>query len=308
MIQKNKKGIILLIKAIIAATIIFFIVRFIKANTNSLKIFEFHLNYVYLSISFIILLIYILNQFFLWYYITIQSKCSIDFRTTIISRAYSNFGKYVPGKVFGYAMLMYSYVKANQSKILVSFSIFLELLASVLASALIFLISLFFIDKPDLQKYRIITLVILLVFSIMIHPKIFNYFSGWLLKIAKQEPVKWAMSYSQLIKLISLYVINFLLFGVAFILFIKSIYNISFYNFLFITGTTAAAGLIGLFAVFVPAGLGVREGVLVFTLSYVMPPAFAGIIALTSRLWITFAEIVLFGLIYTFSKIWRREK
>jgi uncharacterized membrane protein YbhN (UPF0104 family) len=302
MIQKYKRGIILLAKVIISTTIIFFIVWYIKTNINSLKNFDFQINYVYLSVSFIILIFYILNQFFLWYYITIQNKCSIDLRTTVLSRNYSSFGKYVPGKVYGYAMLMYAYAKANQSKTLVSFSMFLELLVSVLASAFIFLLSLFFIDIQEFQKYRIITLILLLFFFILLNPKILNYFTDWFLKVAKREPVKWALSYSQLIKIILLYILNFLLFGVAFILFIRSIYSVSFSNYLFITGTTAAAGLIGLFAIFVPAGLGVREGVLVFTLSFVMPPAIAGIIALTSRLWMTFAEIFLFGLILGISK------
>jgi len=307
MIHRYKRIIILLTKIIISITIIFFLILYIKAQTNALKNFNFKINFVYLSISFIILLLFILNQFFFWYYLTIQSKCSIDLRTTIISRAYSNFGKYVPGKVFGYAMLMYVYMKANKSKILVSFSIFLELLVTVLASLLLFLFSLLFIEIQDFQKYRIVILIVLLLFFIVIHPRILNFLSDWFLKITKREPIKWALSYSQLIKIISFYVINFLLFGVAFILFIKSIYNISFSNYLFITATTVAAGLIGLFAVFVPAGLGVREGVLVFTLSFVMPPALAGIIALTSRLWMTFAEIFLFGVIYIFSKIGRRK-
>jgi hypothetical protein len=98
-----------------------------------------------------------------------------------------------------------------------------------------------------------------------------------------------------------------MVFGVAFVLFINSIYLISFSNYLFITGTTAGAGLMGLFALFVPAGLGVREGILVFTLSMIIPPAFAGIIALTSRIWLTFGEVFLFGLVYAFSSFNKKK-
>jgi len=79
---------------------------------------------------------------------------------------------------------------------------------------------------------------------------------------------------------------------------------------MFITGATVGAGIIGLFAFFVPAGLGVREGVMVFMLSFLMPPAMAGIIALSSRIWLTFAEVFLFGIIYIIliSCIGRRRK
>lgn len=306
MIKRYKGSIILLIKAIIAITIILFIVRYVKININSLNNFEFRFNYYYLSISFVILIIYILNQSFLWYYITIQNNCNIDLRTSIISRLYSEFGKYVPGKVFGYAMLFYAYSKANQSKILVAFCMFFELLASVLAASLIFLFSIFFTDVPVFAKYRIVALVLLVLFFILIHPKILNYFSAIFLKIARREPVQLNLSYIKLLKIVFLYVANFMVFGVAFVIFINSVFDVSFSNYLFITGTTAGAGLIGLFAIFVPAGLGVREGVMVFTLSLIIPPSFAGIIALTSRIWLTLGEVFLFGLIYGISKIKRQ--
>jgi len=307
MLKINKDRILLIFRTAISLIIIFFIAKYIKSNANALKDIKFQINYCYLIISFIILLLYIFNQFLLWHYITKQNGCNLVFSKSIISRAYSEFGKYIPGKVFGYAMLFYIYSKENQSKLLLTFSMFFELLASVLAAALIFLFSIFFTDIHEFQKYRLVSLILLVVFFIVIHPKILNYFSAIFFRITKREPVNLSLSYLQIIKLISLYVVNFMLFGVAFVLFIKSIYSIPFSNYLFITGTTAAAGLIGLFAIFVPAGLGVREGVLVFTLSFVMPPALAGIIALTSRLWLTFTEIFLFGLIYCLSKIKVKE-
>ncbi len=221
---------------------------------------------------------------------------------------YSEFGKYVPGKVFGYAMLLYTYSKENRSKINVAFCMFFELLASVLAVSLIFLFSIFFINIPEFIEYRVDALILILFFFILIHPRILNYLSDISLKIVKREPVHLNISYFQLIKIVFLYILNFMVFGVAFVLFINSIYPVSFSDYLFITGTTAGAGLIGLFAIFVPAGLGVREGVLVFTLSLIIPPAFAGIIALTSRIWLTFGEVFLFGLVFGSSKTkWIRK-
>lgn len=302
MIQKYRRKVFQFIKIIVSTVIIIFIVRYVKINGNTLKDFEFHFNYFYLTISFIILLIYIFNQFGLWYFITIQNQCSISFSNSIATRAYSEFGKYIPGKVFGYAMLLYAYSKANQSKKLIAICMFFELLASVLAVTLIFILSVFFTDVSVFEKYRIFALSLLVLFFVLIHPKILNYFSDIFLKIVKREPVQLKVSYIQLLKLVLLYAANFMVFGVAFVIFINSIYPVAFSNYFFITGTTAGAGLIGMFAIFVPAGLGVREGVLVFTLSFVMPPALAGVIALTSRLWMTFAEVFLMSLIFGFSK------
>jgi glycosyltransferase 2 family protein len=303
MIKKNRKKIIQLIKVIISIVIIFFIFRYINSNTKALSNLSGNLNYFYLVTSFIIILIYIFNQFVLWYYITKQNKCNISFSNSIIARAYSEFGKYVPGKIFGYGLLLYAYSKENQSKVLVAFCMVFELLSSMLAAALILLFSLYYSGIQEFEKYRIAALILLAFFFVLIHPKILNYFLSFILKIAKREPIQINMTYIQLIKIIFLYVANFMVFGVAVVLFINSVYPVSFSYYFYITGTTTAAGLIGLFAIFVPAGLGVREGILLFTLSLIIPPSFAGIIALLSRIWLIAGEIILFGLIYTFSYV-----
>ena len=301
--RDNKNRILKLSKSIISIAIIFFIIKYVKSNIDALQNFKFQINYLYLSVSFFILSAFILNQSFLWYYLTFQNNCNINLPTSIITRIYSEFGKYVPGKIVGYAMLFFKYSNEGKSKMLVSFCMFFELLSTILAATLIFLFSIILTERHEFQIYKILIITLLLAFFILIHPKILNYFIAIFLKILKQEEVKLNISYFQLLKIISLYVANFMIFGISFFLFINSIYDVSFSYFLFLTGTTAAAGLIGLFAIFVPAGLGVREGVMVFTLSFIIPPAFAGIIALTSRIWLTLGEIFIFGLIFIFSKL-----
>jgi uncharacterized membrane protein YbhN (UPF0104 family) len=59
---------------------------------------------------------------------------------------------------------------------------------------------------------------------------------------------------------------------------------------------------LGLIAVFAPMGLGVREGILVYFLSYLMPSAVAVVISILTRLWMTFIEIGLIGMIYLVGK------
>ena len=71
---------------------------------------------------------------------------------------------------------------------------------------------------------------------------------------------------------------------------------------LLINTNTGSPGIIGLLAVFVPAGLGIRKGVMVFTLSFIKPPEWQKIITLLSRVWIIFAEIILVGAILFLEK------
>lgn len=290
------------IKAVISLLIIFFIARYIWLNSAFIKTFDFQIKYFLLTVSCIVLLIYSFNQYVLWDYLTRQSKCNLPFWDGITARAYSEFGKYIPGKGFGYAMLFYKYSEEDKSSISVAYSMFFELLGSVLASTFIFFVSLFFTEVPEVTKYRLVSLGLIAVFFILIHPKILNSITLVLFKITKREPVPVKISYGELLKVIGMYSGNWLIFGFAFMLFINSIFDLHFTNYLFITGTAAGSGLIGLFAVFVPAGLGVREGVMVYLLSIIMPVAIAGIISLASRLWMTLGELLLFLLIISYKK------
>jgi uncharacterized membrane protein YbhN (UPF0104 family) len=67
-------------------------------------------------------------------------------------------------------------------------------------------------------------------------------------------------------------------------------------------GALAFANLLGLIAIFAPGGLGVREGILVYFLSYVMPGPVAVVLSVLSRLWMTLIETGLIGVVYLSSK------
>jgi len=61
-----------------------------------------------------------------------------------------------------------------------------------------------------------------------------------------------------------------------------------------------------LMAIFAPSGLGVREGALVYLLSFVMATPIAVIISILTRIWMTLIEIGLIGVIYLFRKFQRQ--
>lgn len=59
-----------------------------------------------------------------------------------------------------------------------------------------------------------------------------------------------------------------------------------------LAGICAAGYLAGYLAVFVPGGLGVREGVYALLLAFYLPPSVAVAVAILSRLWLTVCELV----------------
>jgi uncharacterized membrane protein YbhN (UPF0104 family) len=75
-----------------------------------------------------------------------------------------------------------------------------------------------------------------------------------------------------------------------------------------LTGALALASTLGVLAVFAPGGLGVREGVLVYLLSHIMPEGVSVVLSILTRLWMTVIELGLVGMIYLYDYFGARQK
>jgi uncharacterized membrane protein YbhN (UPF0104 family) len=151
----------------------------------------------------------------------------------------------------------------------------------------------------------LLSLLFILAF-ISIHPRIFQKILNWALTKFKREPLSLSISYPDILWILSVCILAWVIGGIGFYLFIDSVYPISSETILFLTGALAFSSILGLVAIFAPSGLGVREGALVYLLSYMMPEPVAVIISILTRIWMTLIEIGLIGMIYLFGKF-RRE-
>ena len=85
------------------------------------------------------------------------------------------------------------------------------------------------------------------------------------------------------------------LFGLAFALFVTATTTAPRDETPALIGVSAAGYLAGFLAVFVPGGLGVREGVYALLLALYIPPSIAVAVAVLSRLWLTLCELAVVG-------------
>lgn len=303
----KKKIVVNILKYTIILLIFFFIFKYLYSNLNSVNLRDIKFNYIYLCFSVLIYLVHIICNSVIWYFITRQNGCSIGFFETLKIRIYSDFGKYIPGKVFAYGILFYNYDVKGISKKKIGICSFQELVAGTLAAIIIALVSIYFSGIEVLSKYNPIFILFAIVCLIVIYPGILRFFANKFLILFKREPITISSSYLQILLILSLFIINWLIFGIGFYFFINSFYNYSLSGYLFTTGAFAIAGLIGFVAIFAPAGLGVREGVLVFTLSFIFPGAIAAIISLISRIWMTICELIVLSVVYCFSLIKKKS-
>lgn len=290
-------------KILYVVTALGFLTVYLFKQFDEIKTFSYRVDYINLLGSMIFLLSYSFNNLLIWFFLTKTNNNHIDFSLTIVLRAFSEIGKYIPGKLWGYGYLINHYKKEGISIKNIAVCSLYEIILIVLSTCLIFIISFLFTNNELIYSYKVFAIILLVVFFIVIHPRIMQYFLNIALKIVKKEPVEIKLDYFNILKLILFYTCNWFIFGFAFYMMINSFYQLSLHHFFYLTGSFALASLAGFFAIFAPAGIGVREGILLILLQIIISSEVAIFISFLSRVWITLSEAILIGLIAGFNKI-----
>lgn len=276
----------------------------ISEASLTLRPFPFILSIFIFALSYFI-------QVWAWYVITLKLGIALSIRGTLESWFYSQLGKYLPGKVWLLLERFYFYESKGKSKKLISTALYFEMVTMTLSGVIIFFTSLllfkkmppFFQEGPTGWFY-----FLFLPAFFLLYPRLLEKIINWFLKRFKREPITLAISYLNILEILFVCILAWLVGGVGFYFFIYSIYPIPSSYFLFFTGALAVSSTIGLIAVFAPAGLGVREGALVYLLTSLIPAPIAVILSITTRLWMTLIEIALIGMIYWFNRFRKGKK
>ncbi|MCK4404047.1 MAG: flippase-like domain-containing protein, partial [candidate division Zixibacteria bacterium] len=216
---------------------------------------------------------------------------------------FSNLGRYLPGKVWQFLGMIYMLEKRGVPK-KNSFSTavvaqFFSVISGLLIAALFLgadLYSQFLSKSPGLIV--VIAMFFLAVIVMACYPKLLQKIVNFGLGILKKEKISLDITGKDVIIYLLCYSVSWLLFGLAFLVFIKAMAQASFAMYPSLTGAFAFSVNIGFLALFVPGGIGVREGLLVLLLSSLFPAFFpvpvATLISLLARLWVTVAELLCF--------------
>jgi glycosyltransferase 2 family protein len=136
-----------------------------------------------------------------------------------------------------------------------------------------------------------------------LHPRILEKIINLTLVQFKREPVSLSISYSDILRILFICILSWVIGGIGFYLFVDSIYPVAVQYILLLTGALAISSTLGLMAIFAPSGLGVREGALVYLLSFMMATPVAVIISILTRVWMTLIEIGLIGVVYLIEQL-----
>ena len=239
----------------------------------------------------------------LWHYLTVINGCGIGYGKAVTAYLYSILGKYIPGKVFMLAgrLTYYEEEKAPLAKVTVCF--FIENICTLLGAAMLFIVSLFFFPNELLEQYRWLVIILIAAFFVCIHPKLINLLLKLVGRLFKKE-LEIPMRYPQMLKVVLLFIGNWLIAGAGFYILVTSIYPAVLPSqLLFCAGIWGISAIMGILAIFAPSGIGVREGIIVAGLSLIMPTEYAVVISVVSRLWQTIPELALAAGAFCFSRV-----
>lgn len=299
--MKILRGVFLILVAI-------FLVRYFYRNMDDILALDLKLRPLPFVVSILFFCIYKLAEASLWHYITCINNASIGYLKAVKTYMYSILGKYIPGKVFMLLARIPPYKEEGVSADKVTVCFLLENGCTILGAALLFVVSILFFPNEVLGGYKWMTFILIGVFFVCIHPKILNFFLALLEKVSRKKIMRIPMSYPQILKVVLLFMLNWMAYGFGFYMLICSICPVPLSRCLYVSGLYGLSCIAGILAVFSPSGIGVREGILAVGLGLIMDTNYAMIISIVARLWAVLLELVLTGTIFLADTIMRSRK
>jgi len=257
-----------------------------------------HFDPLLFAVSFFLMVLHLLAAAWSWMLVCGVAGAEISFGQAFNVHFLAQVGKYIPGKVWGAVGKISLSRKIGISSARTGHALILETLF-IIAGCLLMSLPVIPLAAQriglgtTLSVIIVVTSVAVVLFTA--HPGAFRK----MLKIVRsltgrnidiEDP-----GFVNVLKLLPVYILVFLLQGVAFVFLARSFgLDLPFYPGTFLLPTAVG---IGFLAIFSPGGLGIREVSLVWLIGIVITsfePGQASLVSIAARLWITLGEALAF--------------
>jgi uncharacterized membrane protein YbhN (UPF0104 family) len=284
---------------IIIFSVTFFFYKSFQGNWTSIRSHALKLDYLYLIVSFVSILITYLLSTYGWHLAlnTLSSVSKITYHQSVATVNASSLTKYVPGKVWSYALQMYWLVKVGFSKSLIVYVNLINLSISIITSLIVGLGYLLF--SPGIFPFMVIFSLLLIlvlfdVFFIIFNSSVTNGMISLFNRMFHRDIKYFDISHRLLIDLHLVHFLAAFCFGMGAYLLCNGIgFVVAPGKILLVMSSLLISDVIGFLAVIVPGGLGVREGVMYLMLNNVSTGALSLILPIASRIVNMVVDVVL---------------
>jgi uncharacterized membrane protein YbhN (UPF0104 family) len=257
----------------------------------------------FLAIAFVAGLGFRYWQTFIW--ITVlrglgASKVRMN-RELIYVYAKSWLGRYIPGTAPWILGKIFFASRHGVSKTKLAVGSLLEAaiqIAVLLSTSAIMLLFDARLSIPSVAYLRPIMVVVIIVCVIGLLPPVFNRLMSVAFRILRRPRLE-RENYAtwRTIGIASAqYVVGMLLSGISLYCMALSIYpQLGFDNFFYVVAAGNLSGAVSMLIVFLPSGIGVRDGMQLVFLRVVMPGAIAAAVVVITRVWTLVLDLVFFA-------------
>lgn len=283
------------------------IIIFLGVYLNSIDFSKFrdvHFVWGYLLVASVIGLMFRYWAVLTWLVI-LKSLGAESFKRHLRELTYvfakSWMGRYIPGTAPWILGKIYFAAKLGISKKKLGVSSLLEgglqiAVSLVVGFALLLLDSRFNVIN---FKLKIVLIIMLVGCVIAVLPPVFNRLVLLAYKLIRKKTLarEHLASNRTIASGSAVYVVAAILNGLSVFFITKSIYpSLAYHDVSFVIGAASLSGAAGMLAIFVPSGIGVRDGIFLALMSLVMPTELALVATIASRLWGVVLDIIFFGL------------
>lgn len=307
----NNKIIKQIITILIVVVVGYFFYKALNNNWQAVQEIDFSFNW--LSVAAILMFfIAVVESGYLWgkmlNSLTVEQGKHIKLMEAIKVQIASWLLKYVPGQAGSAVNKVVWAKRKGYSKKLVLVTFIYENIFLLVGSFLLSIPILMILDGDGVFSQNPIYLLILplaILFSVFIlNNKSMHIIMNYIFSKILKQPVgrELFLSNWELVKYQIHYLLPRFLNGVGFVFVVTSFLDVSTASYMPLGAAYILGGAIGMMAVFVPSGIGVREATVVIFVSQYMSPGEAIIAAIVARLYSTIADGLLalwYGLLKT---------
>jgi uncharacterized membrane protein YbhN (UPF0104 family) len=286
----------------VAAVILFFIIRNLRAGLGELGRYELRIDAWRVVLAFSVFIVVFPVYARLWQYMLQRFGYRISFLKSMRIWFLSQAGRYVPGKVWFALGRIYLSEREGVPAATASVALGLELLLVLGSSLLMFALGALGGAGGLVRPFSLALWLLPLVF-VGIHPRVITA----VLKKLGKDLSGFTLTYGSVLLLLLCYAGCWCVYGLGFYLIATSVGlgpespliapvgTLSLIRQ--VSGINAISWSAGLLSVVTPAGLGVREGVSSMLLAYLFIKPYPSLIPLVARVWVTVAEFATIGIL-----------
>jgi hypothetical protein len=287
-------------------------------NWRQLTDTSWHFDIAPLALSACILLITYYLSILGWHRIMASLGGTCTFEYTARVWLYSNLARYLPGSVWFAVGRVVLSSDVGISPVTASVGVVLEIAFLIISHVLVVMgtwplwVSYTLPNMPSLRLgsvQGVLSTVLIIGAVIVVHPKVLKWGLAQYQRLRSRgargagevnsgrETHGIRLQYRDTLQILVIYVVQALLIGGAFYFLARALVPLPLNWMPFVVGVFALAWLIGYVSLFVPSGLGVREGVLAYLLSPTVTEPVAVMIAVLSRAWVMAGELLCVALV-----------